>query len=150
MTPDLIPAAGAGDVHGGNGDLAYAGAAGSRYGNLSHAGNGDLAYDGAAAPGTPPDVPPLPDPGPSRPSAAFTYAPPDPVTTDLVTFDGSASTPGQDQSVTAYDWLFNNSVTRSGAVVTWRLPSGHGSYDATLTVTDSGGGSDSLTQVLTI
>jgi PKD repeat protein len=138
---EFVPAAGAGDVHGGNSDLAYAGNAASRYGHLDHAGNADLAYAGAADPG-----PPLPAP----PVASFTYAPPDPATTDLVTFDATASVPGPGQVITAYDWLFNHQATRSGAVVTWRLPSGSGSYDATLTVTDSGGGTGSLTQVLAI
>jgi len=83
-------------------------------------------------------------------AASFTYTPAAPTTQDNVTFDGSASTPGAGQTITGYAWLFNNQTTRSGQVVTWRLPSGHGEYDATLTVTDSGGGSDSLTQVLVI
>ena len=37
--------------------------------------------------------------------------------------------------VMAWDWLFNNTATRSGKVVTWRVPSSAGSYPARLTVT---------------
>jgi hypothetical protein len=85
------------------------------------------------------------------PAAAFTYTPASPSTQDNVTFDGSSSQPAvADAIITSYSWLFNNSVTRSGMIVTWRLPSGHGSYDATLTIADTTGGSDSVTQVLVI
>jgi PKD repeat protein len=100
-----------------------------------------------AASAPPPDIAP-PDIAP--PVASFTYSPPDPSTQTNTTFDATASTPGEGETITAWDWLFNNQVTRSGQVVTWRLPSGHGDYDATLTITDSGGSTDSTTQVITI
>jgi hypothetical protein len=82
--------------------------------------------------------------------ADFTYTPSNPTTQTMVTFDASASTPGAGQTITSYAWLFNNSATRSGVTCTWRLPSGHGEYDAQLTITDSGSATDSLTQVITI
>jgi hypothetical protein len=97
---------------------------------------GGYTYESAAAPATP--------------VADFSYTPPNPTTTTLCTFDASASTPGAGQTITSYAWLFNNSATRSGVTVTWRLPSGHGEYDARLTITDSGSATDSLTQVITI
>jgi hypothetical protein len=87
---------------------------------------------------------------PATPVADFTYTPSNPTTQTMVTFDASASTPGAGQSITSYAWLFNNQTTRSGVTCTWRLPSGHGEYDARLTITDSGGDSDALTQVLVI
>jgi hypothetical protein len=87
---------------------------------------------------------------PAKITAAFSYTPPEPATQDNVTFDASASTPGEGETITTYAWLFNNSVTRSGVTCSWRLPSGHGDYDAQLTVTDSGGNSDVLTEVITI
>jgi hypothetical protein len=91
----------------------------------------------------------VPDPSPV---ASFTYTPPAPSTQDNVTFDGSGSQPGVNGApITAYNWAFNaGQTTRSGQVVSWRLPSGHGSYDAVLTVTDLDGMSGSATQILVI
>jgi hypothetical protein len=89
------------------------------------------------------------DPGPLPPVASFFYTPPAPATQDNVTFDGTGSHPG-DAPISTYAWLFNNSATRSGPVVSWRLPSGSGSYPATLTVTDGNGLTGTATQVLTI
>ena len=96
---------------------------------------------------SPPDEPP---PARPHPAADFTYTPANPGTQDNVTFDGSASVPSDGATLTAWNWLFNNQTTRSGVTCTWRLPSGHGSYDATLTVTDPSGQSDATTQVLVI
>ena len=108
---------------------------------------GDLGPPGDGGIGP---APPEPD-GYPPPAAAFAYSPPAPGTGDNVTFDGSASAPGDPAApVTGYAWLFNNQTTRSGPVVTWRLPSGSGSYDATLTVTASDGQAGQVTQVLTI
>jgi hypothetical protein len=141
----------------GNGDLAHD--APGRYGSADdvHAGNGDLANagirlpaSGAAPPG--PEQPPVDPPvePPAGPSAAFTYSPPSPSTQDTVTFDASASQPGGGETITGYAWLFNNQATRSGVTCTWRLPSGSGDYDATLTVTDTGGQTDSTSKVISI
>jgi len=140
-TVPAAPASQANDVHAGNADLAYAGNAASRYGHLANEGNADLAHAGAAEPGRP---------APAGPSAAFTYSPVNPSTNSDVTFDGSASRPGA-APVTAWNWAFKNGqVTRSGPVVSWRLPSGSGTYDCVLTVTDSAGLKDSETQYITI
>ena len=100
----------------------------------------------SAPPGGGVDPAPLPPP-----VASFTYSPPDPHTTDLVTFDGSASAPGYPEApLTAWNWALGPSATRSGQVVTWRLPSGAGDYNCTLTVTDTNGEKDSTTQVITL
>ena len=94
------------------------------------------------------------DPGPlpgGPPVASFTYDPPDPAATDMVTFDGSASYPGDPElAITAWAWLMNNAATRSGQVVTWRTPNGTGAYPVTLTVTDSGAQTGESTQVITV
>jgi IPT/TIG domain len=79
------------DLAGGwNGDLAYAGAAASRYGQLTHAGNADSAYDGAATPPAP--VPPDPGPEPpSVPDVTFCYPSAGPATGGMrVTISGTA------------------------------------------------------------
>jgi len=98
----------------------------------------------------PAGMPDQPAPPRPRPVADFGYTPAVPDTLDNVTFDGSASVPSDGETLTAWDWLFAGQATRSGEVVSWRLPSGHGSYDATLTVTDTSGQSDVTTQVLVI
>jgi PKD repeat protein len=145
----------------GNADLAVAGSAPPGHADMSHAGNADLAYAGTALPPwlrTPPDAPPGVPPDPEVPPeaapppvASFTYDPPDPGATVMVTFDGSASTPGDPvHPVTAWDWLMNNAATRSGQVVTWRTPNGTGAYPVTLTVTAADAQQGTETQVITV
>jgi PKD repeat protein len=94
------------------------------------------------------DIDPAPLPGP--PAASFTYSPPSPGRNQNVTFDGSASQADGELTITSWTWLFNNTDTGSGQVVTWQTPNKSGSYPAQLTVTDSGGQTDAETQVLTI
>jgi hypothetical protein len=83
------------------------------------------------------------------PVASFTYSPPSPSTTTNVTFDGTSSVPGG-APLTDYFWELGPSVTRSGPVVTWRLPSAHGDVTCTLTVTDAAGLTGQAQQVITI
>jgi PKD repeat protein len=136
-------------------DLAQPWPDGQEPGNLGDTEMGTVKAPGGECARVWPDGPPghdywLGSPVPV-PVAAFTYAPPAPTTTTLVTFDGSSSQPAvADAIITSYAWLFNNQTTRSGVTCTWRLPSAHGSYDATLTITDTTGGSDSVTQALVI
>lgn len=101
-----------------------------------------------------PDAPPAIDPGPlpgGPPVAAFTYTPPIPTKNITVTFDGSASAPGDPELViTNWAWLFDNKDTGSGMVVTWKLPNKAGTFPVTLTVTDSALQTGDSTQELTI
>jgi hypothetical protein len=110
-------------------------------------------------PSWPPDTPPTEPPPvltPVAPVAAFTFDPATPSTQDNVTFDGTTSTGGALDvadpltEVIRYDWLFNGATTRSGPVVTWRLPSSAGNVTCSLTVYDENGATDTTVQVITI
>lgn len=145
-----------------NGDLAYAGAAPPGNADMSHAGNADLAYAGAAVPpwlkpppGVPPEEPPPdveePPPVIPPPAASFAYDPPAPGPNTMMTFDASGSAPGSpDYPLTAWDWLFDGTDTRTGQTVTWRTPGGHSSYPAVLTVTAADGQTGTADQVITV
>jgi PKD repeat protein len=106
-----------------------------------------LGPPGMTAPDAPADIDPPPLP---PPVASFTYTPSVPVAKDVVTFDGSASAPGDPSApITVWDWVVNG-APMSGVTVTWTVPNGHGSYPVTLTVTDSNGETDVSTQVITV
>jgi len=66
--------------------------------------------------------------------------------TTTVNLDGSASTPGSG-TITSYSWAEGATPLGSGAMLTVHLPTG--THTITLTVTDSGGGSDTDDVVIT-
>ena len=57
---------------------------------------------------------------------------------------------GVQTSIVRWDWLLNGTATRSGSLVTWRLPSSHGTVTLSLTVYDELGGYATSVQVITI
>ncbi|HKP46810.1 MAG TPA: PxKF domain-containing protein [Pyrinomonadaceae bacterium] len=67
--------------------------------------------------------------------------------TTAVNLDGSASTAGSG-SVTSYSWAEGGTSLGTGAMLTVNLPTG--THTITLTVTDSGGGSDTDDVIVTI
>jgi len=78
------------------------------------------------------------------PTAAFTFAPPEPAAAELITFDASPST-DSDGVIASYDWDFGNGDGAAGEEVDYAYPTG-GNYTVTLTVTDEDGGRASTTQ----
>jgi sugar lactone lactonase YvrE len=65
----------------------------------------------------------------------------------MITLDGTASTPGSG-SITSYSWKEGATALGSGAMLAVSLPAG--SHNITLTVMDTGGGSDSDDVVINI
>ena len=74
------------------------------------------------------------------PKALFTYTPAAPKTGELVTFDGSSSTPNGGMII-SYEWDFGDGQHGTGQMATHTYWSA-GQYTATLQVTDSEGYSD--------
>ena len=83
-----------------------------------------------------------------RPTANFTYSPTLPMIGETVTFNGSSSKPNGGSIVT-YAWDFGDAQTGIGVVVNHTYLT-YGTYNVTLTVTDSEGLSSSLTQTIRI
>ncbi|WP_344018859.1 PKD domain-containing protein, partial [Microlunatus capsulatus] len=80
----------------------------------------------------------------TAPVAAFTST-----TTDLVAaFDASASADA-DGTVAGYAWTFGDGTTGTGATPRHTYPRA-GSFDVTLTVTDNRGGTNQVTQAVTV
>jgi PKD repeat protein/outer membrane protein assembly factor BamB len=77
----------------------------------------------------------------SGPSASYTYN----CTNLTCSFDGSASSGG----VTAYSWDFGDGLTGSGSTTSHTFAAS-GTYSVKLTVTGSGGATDSLTKQVTV
>lgn len=65
-----------------------------------------------------------------------------------VTFDASGST-DVDGQIVSYDWSFGDGKTGSGKVVAYTYSSG-GKFNATLTVTDNEGKTDSTSRLITV
>ncbi len=63
------------------------------------------------------------------------------------TFDGRSST--DDDGIVSWDWSFGDGATGSGSVVTHTFASA-GTYQVTLTVTDTGGQTDDKTRSVTV
>lgn len=76
------------------------------------------------------------------PVARFTYAPWDPKTQEIVTFNASESYDPDGGAIQSYQWNFGDDSTGSGMVVVhqYQYP---GNYTVTLTVTDDEGQTDS-------
>ena len=81
------------------------------------------------------------------PTAAFTATP----TGLSVAFDGTGSAPsaGATLPTTGYAWNFGDGSTGSGATTSHPYSAG-GTYTVTLTVTDSGGGSNTASHTVTV
>ncbi len=86
--------------------------------------------------------------GPNNPPvAAFTYScSQNPNGTYRCDFDGSTST--DDNGVTGYLWQIAGKPDKNGVTANYRLDAG--SYDVTLTVSDAGGLSNSLTMTINV
>ena len=83
------------------------------------------------------------------PTASFTYTPVSPAPSDVITFNGSAST-DSDGTIVRYRWTFSDGHTEpEQAVVSHDFPS-PGTYFVTLTVTDNEGKSASVTRSITV
>ena len=83
--------------------------------------------------------------------ASFTYSPPAPAENQTVTFDASASQPGDVSApITSYDWLFNGVTQANGVTVTWQIPGKAGSYPVQLTVTSDDDQGDIASQTITV
>jgi PKD repeat protein len=87
----------------------------------------------------------------TAPTAAFTVSPTAPSVGDLVTFNASSTTDNGVACDTActYAWTFSDGSTATGMVATRTFTSG-GGRNVTLTVTDAGGASGSVTQTVTV
>jgi PKD repeat protein len=92
---------------------------------------------------------------PTSPSANFTWSPPKPTTSESTTFDASSSMSGWDGKniipIVVYNWDFgdSNSMTTSSPIITHLYRSG-GTYNVTLTVTDSEGLNFSTSQTVIV
>ena len=66
-----------------------------------------------------------------------------------IVFDGSASTPGEGASITSFQWTFGDGGAAAIATPTHTYAN-EGTYTVSLTVTDSGGGSDTAQHTIEI
>jgi hypothetical protein len=82
------------------------------------------------------------------PTASFTFSPTAPVTQETVIFDASAST-DPEGALTEYAWDFGDGQTASGISVSHNYMA-EGDFQVTLTVSDAGQLSDSITQTVTV
>jgi PKD repeat protein len=84
------------------------------------------------------------------PTADFYFAPDQPKAGETVTFDGSDSF-DFDGKVVAYAWDFDaDGETDANDVIAEVSFPAAGSYDVTLTITDNGGNSDSITYAVDV
>ena len=101
--------------------------------NIGAYGNTPYASKSASSP----DLPPTASAGPDHTTSPGTS----------ITFDGSPST--DDNGITSYVWDFGDSQNATGVEVTHTYDTA-GTYTVTLTVTDTGGNTDSDTTIITV
>ncbi len=83
------------------------------------------------------------------PVAAFSYSPANPNVGAWVRFDGSASS-DPDGSIAAYSWNFGDGGTSSTGPVVYHQFAAAGTYTVTLTVTDNGGLTNSVSRTVQV
>ncbi|HET7220226.1 MAG TPA: PKD domain-containing protein [Vicinamibacterales bacterium] len=83
------------------------------------------------------------------PTAAFVFSPTNPLPTQQVFFNASASRPAPGRTLTSYQWDFGDGTSGSG-VQTSHQYALSGTYNVTLVVTDDSGKTATSTQSLTI
>jgi outer membrane protein assembly factor BamB len=83
------------------------------------------------------------------PVPIMTYYPTNPIVSQTVTFNGSASYARDGRTITDWDWQFGDDTIAAGAVVN-HIYEVAGNYIARLTVTDNDGGSNSTTRSITV
>ena len=84
------------------------------------------------------------------PLASFTYSPENPVTDQEVTFNASLSTPNGG-TITSYAWNFGDGDTTATAdPITTHVYALSGTYNVTLTITDSEGLTDTTADIVTV
>ncbi len=86
----------------------------------------------------------------AAPTAQFTFVPTAPTVNGTVTFDASASQPGEGaSSITSYAWSFGDGASASGKTATHSF-SAESDYSVTLTVTNDLGIAASTTKSVTV
>jgi PKD repeat protein len=91
------------------------------------------------------------DSGNIAPTADFTFSPTSPETGETVTFDASGSI--DDGSIERYDWDFDGDGTTDETTTsptTTHTYTNAGTFDASVTVTDDGGRTDTATQTVSV
>src|SRR2546422_821820 len=84
------------------------------------------------------------------PIAAFTFTPSFPLTNQTVTFNAAASfDPNPGGAITSANWTFGDNATGSGVTVI-HVYTRHGTFTASLTVTDNLGLTGSTTRLITV
>lgn len=84
-----------------------------------------------------------------RPTADFTYSPTDATVGATINFDARLSTPPPGRSIVSWEWSFGDGAVASGERVT-HVFTAAGSYVVTLTVTDSGSATKTVTKTLSL
>lgn len=82
------------------------------------------------------------------PSASFTFSPTTPMASETIIFDGSASSDAE-SNLTRYAWDFGDGQQTEGVSVSHIYNNG-GTYQVTLTVTDAGQLTDTMSQMVTV
>lgn len=87
----------------------------------------------------------------AAPSATFTFSPSDPIVSQVVNFNASASKPASGRTIQSYTWDFGDGdqKTTSSALTTHDFLAA-GKYTATLVVTDDAGRTGTASQTVTI
>ena len=83
------------------------------------------------------------------PTANFTFSPASPVVNQRVFFDGAVSTPPPGRTIVRYVWNFGENGIAEGERVDY-VYGRAGGYSVVLTVTDSGGGTHTITKTVTV
>lgn len=87
--------------------------------------------------------------GTPAPVAAFTISPTTPALNTVFFLDGTVSTVSPGRTITRYQWNLGNNVIHEGPRIQ-HVYTTAGTHTITLTVTDSGGGTDTESRTLTV